>query len=165
MLDVTELRRLLRYDPETGAWTWLVTNSNRAPAGTVTFGSPCPRGDLQIRIHGRIYKSHRLAWLYMTGEWPERQIDHEDLDRSNNRWLNLRPANNSQNNANRRVRAESSTGVKGVIRINSKAHPYEARIRENGTVRVIGYFATLGEASAAYKAAAEAYFGKFARAA
>lgn len=163
MLDATRLRSILRYDPETGMWTWLVTLSNRAPAGTATFGCPCPRGDMQLRIDRRIYKSHRLARLYMTGEWPPDQIDHEDLDRSNNKWTNLRLADNSQNNANRLVRRDSSTGVKGVIRINSKSRPFEARIRENGKVRIIGYFATLAEAGAAYEAAARAYHGQFAR--
>lgn len=163
MIDAAALRRILRYDPDSGQWVWLVTKSNRAPAGSQA-GSLRRRGDITIRIERVEYKAHRLAWLYMTGEWPIAQIDHYDLNRANNRWTNLREANNSQNNANRRVRSDSSTGVKGVIPNNSKANPFEARIKENGRVTILGYFPTEAQASAAYLAAAKRIFGKFARA-
>lgn len=163
-LTVERLKEVLHYDPSTGRWRWLLTLSNRAIAGNEA-GSLRVRGDITIRIDGVEHKAHRLAWLYMTGSWPPEQIDHKDLVRSHNWWDNLRLANNSQNNANRRVRSDSSTGVKGVIRNpRSKVNPYHARIRVGGRVKILGRFATVEAASAAYAIAAEQVFGEFARA-
>lgn len=163
-LTLDRLKEILHYDPATGYWHWLMTLSNRAIAGNEA-GSLRVRGDITIRVEGIEYKSHRLAWFYMTGEWPKDQIDHKDLVRSHNWWTNLRLANNSQNNANRRVRSDSSTGVKGVIRNpRSKINPYHARIRVGGKVKILGQFATIEAASDAYAIAAERVFGEFARA-
>ena len=54
-----------------------------------------------IRFRGKLYLAHRLAWFYMTGEWPREQIDHKDGVRLNNKWDNLREATPGQNNMNR----------------------------------------------------------------
>lgn len=160
MLTAARLREVLHYDPATGLWRWLVTLSNRAIAGNVA-GSLRNDGYWRIRVDGRLYGAHRLAVLYMTGEWPEADVDHEDRNRANNRWLNIRPGTRSQNLANVRVKAISSTGVKGV-RPNpcSKTKPFRAGIQG----RHIGCFATAEEAGAAYFAEAQKIYGSFARA-
>ena len=114
-LTRARLRELFHYDPETGLFTRLITTSSRARAGMVA-GSLHGEGYLSIRIDGRLYLSHHLAWFYMTGRWPRRIIDHEDTDGTNNRWVNLRKANKSGNGANARLSRANTSGFKGVSR-------------------------------------------------
>jgi hypothetical protein len=86
--DITqdELKQLLHYDSETGQFTWLATLTQNKRAGK-RAGS-WMNGYLRIKINGRIYRAHRLAWLYMYGEFPERNIKHLHT-RSNNAINNL----------------------------------------------------------------------------
>lgn len=153
------LKEVLRYDPETGLFTWLVATGRRMRVGSVA-GTKSSEGYIRIAVDGKIYRAHRLAFLYMTGEWPHDQVDHCDTDRTNNRWLNLRPASNSQNAANKR--ATSSTGYKGVYK---NGIGYAAQITVGGKNIYLGQFSTPEQASAAYVAAANDNFGEFARAA
>lgn len=161
-LTASELRDVLHYDPDVGVWRWL--KSPRAGwigkrAGTVTDGSR------RINVLGVSYLSSRLAYLYMTGEWPPFEIDHEDRNPSNDKWSNLRPASDTQNQANRPCRKDSKLGVKGVIkvydgkRVGSK---YAARIQRDGKRVNIGYFSSVKEAKAAYDKEAKHLFGEFA---
>ena len=165
VLTAERLREVLHYDPATGLWRWLVTLSNRAQAGTQA-GSLRKRGDITIRIDGVEYKAHRLAWLYMMGEWPPDQIDHKNLVRSHNWWDNLRLADNSQNNANRPGKVGTQTGVKNVSYYpeKSKANPYVAYGQKNQKRVYVGAFSTLEDAAAAAFAHARQEFGAFAHA-
>lgn len=158
-LTQARLKEVLKYDPETGQFTWLVSTSNRVKVGAVAGYSRWD-GYVCIRIDGILYLSHRLAWLYMTGEWPENEIDHRDLDKSNARWENLRPATRQQNAAN--MATWSATGFKGV---HKDGKGYGARIKIDGKKKYLGYFLTPEEANAAYVKAANDAFGEFARAA
>ncbi len=155
------LRELLSYDPSTGLFTWLLSTGNRAPVGAVA-GS-VGKGYVDIRIDQRLYKAHRLAWLYMTGEWPEQQIDHRDLNRANNRWDNLRVATNSQNHANTRAQSNNRSGFKGVS-WSKAANKWMAQIVRDRCHTYLGLFDTPEDAHAAYCVAAERLFGEFARA-
>lgn len=166
MLTQARLKELLHYDPETGLWTWLV---DRPGKGAKVGDHPAHlegSGYLQFSVDGRNYRSNRLAWLYMTGEWPARLVDHEDRDRTNDRWANLRLATRSQNKANGGVYANNSLGVKGVgTSAHMKSKPYRARIQVEGRAVHLGYFATPEQANAAYAAAAHRHFGEFGTAA
>ena len=95
MLKVDDLRGLLAYDPSSGHFTWRVRRG-RAAAGKQA-GYPQSRGYIQIGVRGSLYLAHRLAWLYMTGEWPVAEIDHRDGVINNNKWENLRPATRPEN--------------------------------------------------------------------
>jgi hypothetical protein len=163
MLTAERLREILFYNPETGGWHWLVTLSNRAKAFSKA-GSLRKRGDITIRIGGIEYKAHRLAWLYMTSEWPPEQVDHRDLDRSHNWWSNLRLANNSQNNANRPGKVGTQTGVKNVSFYprKSKANPYSAYGSRSQKRVYLGCFPTLVDAERAAFEHAKKEFGEFA---
>src|SRR5262249_32141337 len=111
MITQERLKEVLFYSPKTGTFIWRVTLNPRGKAGSV---AGCKDGAYwAIRIDRTLYDAHRLAWLYMTGEWPE-GIDHRDKDGINNRWKNLREADQSQNGANSRLRVNSATGYKGV---------------------------------------------------
>lgn len=157
MITRARLKEVLHYDPLTGLFKWLVTNSNRAVAGTVCR-SINGHGYVQIGIDGRRYEGQRLAWLYMTGEWPVHLVDHIDTDKKNNRWSNLRAATLSENMANTRRR----NGVKGVRFRNGR---YHAHVTIGGKQVHLGTFDTAEAASAAYAIAARQAFGEYARAA
>jgi hypothetical protein len=168
MLTLERLREVLSYDPETGVWRWVVTRANRRPAGSIAGSISKTIGYREIRVDGALYRSARLACLYMNGEWPVGEVDHRDLDRTNDRWENLRLATRLQNAGNQRVRAHSLSGIKGVrIRIGRKGKRFETGKRFQARIasKHLGYFTTEVEACAAYLKAAKEMFGEFARSA
>lgn len=160
MITYQRLREVLRYDPETGIFTWLVITSNRVLIGDVA--GTLNDDYLVVQIDGRKYRAHRLAWFYMTGEWPSDQIDHWDLNRANNRWENLRKATNSKNSANTRRPMTNTSGFKGVW-LDKPTNKWRAKIQVRGEQRYLGYFDTPESAHHAYVVAATQYFGEFAR--
>ncbi|MEJ0093319.1 MAG: HNH endonuclease [Methylocella sp.] len=165
LLTHERLKEVLHYDPETGLWIW---REKTAPKSHIQVGDEA--GDIQsngyvrIQIDGLRYLAHRLAVFYMTGRWPEHQVDHWDLNKSNNRWSNLREATNGQNMANTSLRRDSSSSFKGVSR-HSDDRKWWARIQVRGRRIYLGCFDTREDAHAAYIAAAAEHFGEYARAA
>lgn len=156
-LTFDELRQALYYNPASGEFTWRRRGRRQGKrAGAVANGSR------RIGLYGRYYEEQRLAWFYMTGAWPESKINHADLNRSNNRWGNLRPATNSQISSNSRIYSNNTSGFKGVS-LDSRKGRWRATIRKDGCLHHLGYFHMREEAHAAYVAAAVKLFGKFAR--
>ena len=142
-LTTKELRKILNYDPMTGIFTWKVNAGRwgRIKAGTKTIGSKCDKyGHLGIRINGKHYLVHRLAWLYMTGKWPSDQIDHKNRISSDNRWSNLREADNSKNNQNK-VKAQSNNKI-GLLGVSIHRYGFRARIFFNGNQKCLGVYKT-----------------------
>jgi hypothetical protein len=74
MLTQTELQELLHYDPDTGIFTWKETRNQHAKAGDIAGGFQDKSGYLRIKINGKKYRSHRLAWLHAHGSWPANEI-------------------------------------------------------------------------------------------
>ncbi len=115
---VAKLKGLLKYDPETGAFTWLVKRKSRAGyvlPGSVAGSVHKRTGYREIGIEGKLYLAHRLAWLYVHGEWPDNLIDHKDGERDNNKLSNLRQADRSINGQNMRgPRKDGTSGYLGV---------------------------------------------------
>lgn len=170
----SELKEILYYDPETGGFWWRErpTSSfeterkirnwwNARFAGAVA-GSLHQDGYYRLKINGRSFLSHRVAWLYVYGSMPKNDlmIDHINGDPSDNRISNLRPASAAENAANQVRRINNTSGYKGVVRLRGK---WVAQITANGQGRHIGVFATKEEAYAAYCAAAQQLHGEFAR--
>lgn len=161
-LTQNRLREVLNYDPETGEFVRKISVTYNALAGDQA-GNKTGNGYLEIRVDGRSYLAHRLAWLYMTGAMPDQQIDHKNRIKIDNRWSNLRAASQSQNLANIRRHKDNKSGFKGVSR--SRVHgKYHAHIRINGKNRYLGTFSDPADAHAAYVSAAMKAFGEFARA-
>lgn len=140
--DVTarRLREVLHYDPETGAFVWRVSLSNRALAGAPAGGIDKARGYLVIGLDGISYQAHRLAWLYVTGEWPKEEIDHWDTNKLNNRILNLRDVSFSTNQQNvRRPRRHNTSGYQGVV-WDKRKKMWRAGLTKSGQFIYLGYF-------------------------
>jgi HNH endonuclease len=152
------LRELLSYDEHTGEFLRLV-DRGRERAGTMA-GTINSRGYRCIKIDRKLYKAHRLAWLYMTGSWPSAEIDHIDVNPSNNRFSNLRLATRAQNSMNKKVQLNNTCGFKGVRKNGTR---WEARIRIEGQLVSIGQFVTPEMAHGAYVVKAQEIFGEFAR--
>jgi hypothetical protein len=157
---VGRLRELLDYDSATGVFVRKIGWYGRS-AGAVA-GATNKRGYRQIRVDGSLYYAHRLAWLYVYNADPAGGLDHINGDIADNRITNLRPATQSQNNANRRRSACNTSGRKGVFPVPSGR--YVARIKNNGKQRYLGTFDTVEDAHAAYLTAARSLFGEFANA-
>ena len=117
---------------------------------------------LVIRIDGVLYRANRLAWLWVTGEWPEEAVDHKDLDSTNTKWANLRAATGTQNQANGPIQKNNKSGQKGVY-WHKGAKKWIARIVVRGRTHHLGCFDHLNDAAAAYATAAAEHFGEFAR--
>jgi hypothetical protein len=152
----------LRYDPETGLFYWL-GGQKKTRAGQIA-GTIDKDGYIIICADRRLYRAHRLAWLWVSGEWPQGQVDHRDLDKANNRFLNLREATKSQNMRNLKCRSSSATGIKGV-QFDPRRNLYYAKITTEGRKTWLGYHQTIDLAAAAYLAAAQEHHKEFARAA
>jgi hypothetical protein len=155
-LTAEQVRAILSYDPETGAFTWRARPSVRAGRRA---GRVVPDGYVKIEHDGRSYFAHRLAWLYVYGDWPEAYVDHINGIRSDNRICNLRKANLSQNNAHRRG-AECNGGLRGAS-FHKSVGRWRARIRNGGKEIELGYFDTAEEAHAAYRNASLKLHGEF----
>lgn len=163
------LRDLFAYDPETGALTWKARPVNKKAdaaintrrAGTAA-GSLTKRGYLTVGIgYAKYYLAHRIVWKLMTGDEPT-QVDHRDGDRINNRWLNLRAADNSTNLMNSKLRSDNKSGVKGVF-WDAPHKAWRAVITANGKSERLGRFATVEQAAEVINARRIELHGEFAR--
>lgn len=150
-LTAQRLRELLDYDPLTGLFVWRVRAANIKP-GTVTGAKSSNKtGYAQIGIAGKIYYGHRLAWLYVYGEWPKLHIDHINGNKANNWIANLRDVDRSTNLQNMRgpTANNKSSGVMGV-RWSARENRWVARIRIGGKLKHIGQYTDKGVAARAY---------------
>ena len=128
MLTQAKLKSLINYNPVTGEFS----RAGYAKCGTLTY-----QGYLAIQVAGKRYYAHRLAWFYMTGKWPEDEIDHKNRIRNDNRWENLREADRYLQSTNR-------SGYKWAIRgISYQKGGWNARI---GRKHYVGRFKCLGKA-------------------
>ena len=162
MLTQHELKRRLRYNPETGVFIWTKPAINHKGLLGARAGSVYPNGYRYVQLYGKDYRTGRLAWFYMTGVWPTKHVDHKDLDKANDAWSNLRLATDSENGANKGVAKNNTSGTKGV-RFETSRGKWRAQIKVNGHSRNLGRYATREEAMNAYERAAVAAWGEFAR--
>lgn len=156
------LRRILKYDPETGVFTWAEKTSRKVLVGSVAGGRNVA-GYTVIGIGGKTHYAHRLAFIYMTGSAPD-LIDHRDGDRSNNSWSNLRPANSQQNILNAKLAASNTSGFKGVS-WHKGAGKWSAYIILDDRKHHLGLFEDAEDAHRAYLDAARKAQPEFVRAA
>lgn len=146
-LTADQVRDILHYNQLNGEFRWKVRAGRHQPgtrAGSLDTGKYW-----RIKIKGISYFAHRLAWLHMTGEWPEHLVDHENGKTYDNRWTNLRnatPAFNQQNKV-------KCTGKVGLMGVTTDGKLFKAQITVRGRCRRIGSYKTPEEAHIAYLAA------------
>lgn len=153
------LRELLTYDPETGGFKWCLT-MGKAISGCVA-GSRKSNGYLRIGIEGKLYASHRLAWLYQYGELPSGFIDHINGHRSDNRISNLRLATRTENNRNSGMRSDNTSDIKGVS-WDAQNKRWRAQIWQAGKVVYMQNFTDKNEARIAVERKRIEFHGEFA---
>ena len=161
MLSQERLREVLFYDKEKGIFLWNIdTFLGRARFGKVA-GSLSNEGYVLISIDKKRYLAHRLAWLYVTGKWPQEYIDHKNTIRSDNRWNNLREASKIQNGGNRKRTKNKKSGLpKGVYKHENN---YRAQLVGRKEGKNLGTYKSIEEAVQAYEKAAKKHFGEFYR--
>jgi len=157
MLTQARLKELLSYDPVTGLFTWRVNRRGHVVAGQRAGCDNGPNGYRVLKVAGRVYLEHRLAWFYVTGEWPERDVDHVNGNRKENSFLNLRPATRKQNLENQKLRIDNTSGHRGVT-LDKRTGRFVARIFHNRRGYHIGVFDTAEQAAVAAKSKRDALF-------
>jgi HNH endonuclease/AP2 domain len=135
--------------------TWKMRVSGRRTAGQ-RAGSVSHKGYMEIGIFGVKYYLHHIIWLWMTGRWPDPEVDHKNHEPSDNRWDNLLENTHIQNSHNQSLRSTNESGCMGVWQ-----HPdtgvYYAYIWDNGRKIHLGNFIYFEDARAARKAAERKY--------
>lgn len=156
-----KLLEYLHYNPRTGMFMWLKASGPNA------YGSRAGRlhhsGYRDLQFMGYRTGESRWAVFYMTGKWPEDQVDHKRVGkeyRADNRWEKLRPATRSQNFANRRVQSNSRSGIKGVYQLPSGRWGARRPGKHQG---YLGTFDTAEQAAEAVALEAVKIYGEFAR--
>jgi len=156
-IDRKRLVDLLDYDADTGVFVWRVRRG-RIQAGA-RAGTIAKEGYRVIQIDWRIYRAGRLAWFYITGVWPVREIDHFDRDPANDSFRNLRDVDDVQQARNKAGWKRNPTGMRGVTVVKPSKERgttsirYAAHIGVGGKQKWLGQFATIDEAIAARRAA------------
>jgi len=146
-MNASKLMEAVVYDSETGLMTRRVA-STRAKAGA-PVGCLDSDGYLVAKVGGKSRKVHRLAWLYVHGEFPDGEIDHRDGDKANNLMSNLRVVTSAGNKLNL-VRA-TKRSVSGVLGVRERPNGFEATLCR----KYLGTFPTIELASNAYSQAKE----------
>lgn len=161
-LTQAQLHEVLFYDPYTGVFTWRQARQNiRVGEVAGDFSGRYVR----IKLDQKSYAAHCLAWLYMTGAWPDDEVDHKDTQKHNNRWLNLRAATRLQNTHNARpMKNKKYTTLKGVTWAKGR-NKWQASIRIDGALKHLGYFSSPEAAHEVYAQRAKELRGVFARSA
>lgn len=165
--SVEELRRYVRYEPESGKLFWIHVDGERNQwnaqrVGREAFGNMQQHGYKRGGFKGASLFAHRVAWALIHGYWPCHEIDHINGDPSDNRLSNLREASREQNGRNRKISKANTRGFKGVS-WHKRDFKWEACIKFNGKTFHLGKFDTAEDAHAAYCDGAKILHEEFAR--
>ncbi len=159
MIKQSELKELLDYNPDTGIFIWKVKSTYKK-IGDIA-GYEAQDGYVRIKIKSIYYTAHKLAWIYSYNENPE-LIDHINLKKNDNRICNLRKATKSQNQYNKAIQKNNTSGIKGV-NWNCNAKKWMAITTINGKNKNLGYFDDIALAEKTVIEARLKHHGEFAR--
>lgn len=144
----------MNYDAGTGIFTWLITSGSAVSGKEAGYlANLSSRKECNYRVigfGGKNYLAHRLAFLFMTGEFPAHHIDHMNHDGSDNRWANLREVSSTDNNRNMHMRADNKLGICGV---KKEGNRWVAVIGKNRKQITLGRFDNIFDAACARKSA------------
>jgi hypothetical protein len=149
----------ISYDPEEGTFKWLTKRRGRK---LDKVGGKSTEGYLIIRILGKYYYGHRLAWYLYYGEWPNtgKHIDHIDRNKLNNKISNLRLVTPKENMFNK-VSAKGKVNNYRGVSYRKDRGKWRAQISINNKCVHLGTFLTEEEAYASYLSAAKEIHGEF----
>lgn len=150
-----QLKKNLFYDPVVGVFLWRKKLGRKFATFCDFAGRIDYAGYVKIKLNGREYSAHRLAWFYVHGDWPSEEIDHRNGKRSDNRIDNLREATKTQNAGNTACKSNNKLGVKGVRQRQNGL--YEVRFHQ----KTIGLFVSLEDAALAYLEKSKSHYGDF----
>ena len=160
-LTLDELKKQLSYDHETGIFTRLIAMCNKVKVGDIAGGVQ-NSGYLTLRVLGKPYLAHRLAWYYFYGEIPFGVIDHINGNKLDNRICNLRVATRSENTRNSKTRVKKYTRFRGLsVRRNKKGVYWRVNIKLNKKNIYLGMFYDELEAYKVYLIKANELFGEY----
>lgn len=153
ILTAARLRELFSYNPEDGLFTRIKSICPAGKVGVTVNYLDKSTGYIKVTVDGKQYYAHRLAWLYSFGEWPAQMVDHIDMDRTNNRLVNLRAANKALNMQNQKKPLRSNRS--GFLGVSPGKRPglWRATIVVDNRQHHLGAYDTPEEAHEAYIAA------------
>jgi hypothetical protein len=160
IISQKELQAHLHYDKDTGIFTWIKPTSNRVKLGSVAGCLDKDGSRFVIRINKELYLLHRLAWLYVYGDFPINVIDHINGNSKDNRIDNLRACSQSENAWNSRKHKDNTSGHKGISYDKSR-NKWAVRIMTNGKLKCIGRFFSIDGAVIAMKLERAKLHGEF----
>lgn len=137
-MNVDDLKQVLDYDQETGVFTWKEFRGGFAKPGAAA-GSVDSKGYVQIKIGRRLHLAHRLAWLWVYGDFPDSHLDHIDRNPRNNAIANLRACTRDENHQNLGIRANNTSGTTGVSWVAASGK-WLAYINTGGKRKRLGLF-------------------------
>lgn len=149
-LSQDDVKRLFDYCPDTG----VITYKRNSSTGRL-------RDDeyLDFRISGGpMILAHHIAWMFMTGSWPPKHVDHINRIRNDNRWENLRSATKRENAVNSCQRKDNTSGYKGVYKRSNNTWSAQATIDGKGC-SFGSSFKTPEEAALAYNEGMDRFAG------
>jgi len=142
-----ELRDVIDYNKDTGVFVW--KKSRRGIKTNVPLGTNNGFGYLRITVFGKSYYAHRLAWMYVYGEFPN-QIDHINGIKHDNRIQNLRNVT-AQQNAQNKIKAQKNSSSKMLgVSWHKKAKKWQAHICVYKERKYLGLFENVHDAQKAY---------------
>jgi hypothetical protein len=159
MISQEYIKQLFNYDPRTGVFTWIKKLSRKTVIGDVA-GNLDASGYVRIRIDGKSYLAHRLAYVYVNGLPPENCLDHINGNRADNRICNIREATHHENNLNANIKNKNTSGHKGVSWDESRKK-WRALAKFNFKSYYLGRFVNKDDAIAAYVAFCKKNHGDF----
>jgi hypothetical protein len=137
------------FDYRDGLLIWKTKRNGTRDCGGA--GHLNKSGYMTVQINGRLYRSHRVIFLWHHGFLPE-EIDHINRIKNDNRIENLRAVSHSENCTNRGVRSDNPTGVSGVS-WNEKLNKWRVRITINKNRKELGLFSNFDDAVKARRSA------------
>jgi len=147
-----ELKEKINYNPITGIFIWIKPPPHRSDLILKQAGDIGPNGYRRISFAGSRYKAHRLAWIYVYGEFPNGEIDHINGARTDNRICNLRSVTRTENARNSSLPSNNTSGVIGLSWSKAR-RKWEAKIKVNQKTIHLGRFADKQDAINARQAA------------
>lgn len=157
MIEISLIRELVDYDPDTGIFRWKYRDRrycasdgshkgwNKKYAGKTCFNTVNAEEYHIGCIFGQNYYAHRVAWAYVTGQWPNGEIDHDNGIRSDNRFVNLYDGTRQINGLNQGMKSTNTSGVTGV-RFHKAQKRWVASIRFESILYNLGSYRNFDDA-------------------